>query len=204
MSAALPVLKNTAAVTLGAAAAGLGYAALIEPNAFVVREFTMPVLSPGSLSLRVLHLSDIHMRPNQRNKQAWLRDLASWEPDLVVNTGDNLSHPRAVPAVVQALGDLLSVPGVFVFGSNDYFAPGLKNPLKYITDPDHRTHGAALPWRDSNPRPLRPERSTLPSCATPRVKPRQRIAPGAEDAKRPSVTRHTPGKERSCRWRYAH
>ena len=148
MSAALPVLKNTAAVTLGAAAAGLGYAALIEPNAFVVREFTMPVLSPGSLSLRVLHLSDIHMRPNQRNKQAWLRDLASWEPDLVVNTGDNLSHPRAVPAVVQALGDLLSVPGVFVFGSNDYFAPGLKNPLKYITDPDHRTHGAALPWRD--------------------------------------------------------
>ena len=34
-----------------------------------------------------------------------------WEPDLVVNTGDNLAHPKAVPAVVQALGDLLSVPG---------------------------------------------------------------------------------------------
>jgi hypothetical protein len=32
-------------------------------------------------------------------------------------------------------------------------------------------------WRDSNPRPLRPERSALPSCATPRLKPRQRIAP---------------------------
>ena len=32
-------------------------------------------------------------------------------------------------------------------------------------------------WRDSNPRPLRPERSALPSCATPRLKPRQPIAP---------------------------
>ena len=84
----------------------------------------MPVLTPGSTPLRVLHLSDLHMRPTQRRKQAWLRELARWEPDLVVNTGDNLSHPKAVPAVVQALGDLLSVPGVFVFGSNDYFAPG--------------------------------------------------------------------------------
>jgi predicted MPP superfamily phosphohydrolase len=66
----------------------------------------------------------------------------------VVNTGDNLSHPRAVPAVVQALGDLLAVPGVFVFGSNDYFAPKLKNPAKYLTDRDHRMHGNPLPWQD--------------------------------------------------------
>ena len=65
----------------------------------------MPVLSPGSSPLRVLHISDIHMRPKQRRKQAWLRELARWEPDLVVNTGDNLAHPKAVPAVVQALGD---------------------------------------------------------------------------------------------------
>src|ERR1700761_4186660 len=38
-------------------------------------------------------------------------------------------------------------------------------------------------WRDSNPRPLRPERSALPSCATPRLKPRQRIAPTRRVAK---------------------
>ena len=48
---------------------------------------------PGSTPLRVLHLSDIHMRPTQRHKQAWLRELSRWEPDLVVNTGDNLSTP---------------------------------------------------------------------------------------------------------------
>lgn len=145
---AAPALRTTAVATAGCAALAVGYAGLIERNAFVVREVTMPVLSPGSTPLRVLHLSDIHMRPGQRRKQAWLRDLARWEPDLVVNTGDNLSHPKAVPAVVQSLGNLLSVPGLFVFGSNDYFAPTGKNPAKYLTDRDHRAHGEPLPWKD--------------------------------------------------------
>ena len=145
---AAPALKTAAATAAGCAALAVTYAGVIERNAFVVREVTMPVLTPGSTPLRVLHLSDLHMRPGQRRKQAWLRELAGWEPDLVVNTGDNLSHPKAVPAVVQALGELLSVPGLFVFGSNDYFAPTLKNPAKYLTDSDHRAHGNPLPWQD--------------------------------------------------------
>ncbi|SRX93190.1 hypothetical protein MSP7336_01426 [Mycobacterium shimoidei] len=140
--------KATGAATLGLSLTGIGYASIIERNAFVVREVTMPVLTPGSSPLRVLHISDIHMRPTQRRKQAWLRELAAWDPDLVVNTGDNLAHPKAVPAVVQTLGDLLSVPGVFVFGSNDYFGPRLKNPLNYVTNPAHRVHGKPLPWQD--------------------------------------------------------
>jgi predicted MPP superfamily phosphohydrolase len=142
------VFKSTAAVAAGSLVAGIGYASLIERNAFVVREVRMPVLAPGSTPLRVLHISDIHMLPRQRRKQAWLRELARLEPDLVVNTGDNLSHPKAVPSVVQSLGDLLSVPGVFVFGSNDYFAPQPKNPLHYITNPARRVHGEPLPWQD--------------------------------------------------------
>ena len=146
--AAAHALKTSAVVAAGSTLLTVGYASTIERNAFVVREVTMPVLTPGSTPLRVLHLSDIHMRPAQRHKQAWLRELARWEPDLVVNTGDNLSHQKAVPAVVQALGDLLSVPGVFVFGSNDYFAPKLKNPAKYLTDREHRIHGKPLPWQD--------------------------------------------------------
>ncbi|HEU4362234.1 MAG TPA: metallophosphoesterase [Mycobacterium sp.] len=138
----------TTATAVGSAALAIGYASIIERNAFVVRELTMPVLAPGSSPLRVLHLSDIHMRPQQRYKQAWLRELAHWQPDLVVNTGDNLAHPKAVPAVVQSLGDLLSVPGVFVFGSNDYFGPRLKNPASYLTNPTHRVPGTPLPWQD--------------------------------------------------------
>jgi uncharacterized protein len=142
------ILKNSAAVTAGALVAGIGYASLIERNAFVVRELTMPVLSPGSSPVKVLHISDIHMRPGQRRKQAWLRELAALKPDLVVNTGDNLAHAKAVPAVVQSLSELLSVPGVFVFGSNDYFGPRPKNPFNYVTNPGHRIHGEPLPWQD--------------------------------------------------------
>src|ERR1700685_425415 len=148
MPSAMPALKSTGAVALGSAVAGIGYASLIERNAFVLRELTMPVLDPGSSPLRVLHISDLHMRPGQRRKQAWLRALAGLEADLGVHTGDNLPHPRAVPAVVQSLGDLLSVPGVFVFGSNDYFGPRPKNPLNYLTTPGHRVHGQPLPWQD--------------------------------------------------------
>ncbi len=149
--AASPALRRSitaAAAAVGSATLAIGYGALIERNAFTLREATLPVLSPGSAPLRVLHISDLHMSPGQHRKQAWVRDLARLEPDLVVNTGDNLSHPKAVPAVVQALGDLLSVPGVFVFGSNDYFGPRPKNPAKYLTNPTHRVYGPPLPWQD--------------------------------------------------------
>lgn len=143
-----PVLRRAALGTVAAGAAGIGYASLIERNAFVLREATLPVLQPGSASLRVLHISDLHMTPGQRLKQAWVRELAKLEPDLVVNTGDNLAHQRAVPAVVQSLSELLSRPGVFVFGSNDYFAPVPKNPLKYFDKNHKRVHGTPLPWQD--------------------------------------------------------
>ncbi|EFQ83370.1 Ser/Thr phosphatase family protein [Aeromicrobium marinum DSM 15272] len=117
-------------------AGGLGvvaYGAIHEVRAFTLRRVNVPVLAPGSRPLRVLHLSDAHMRPNQRRKQEWLRGLAALEPDLVVNTGDNLSHLDALPSVLDAYGGLLDVPGVFVFGSNDYFSPVFKNPLAYLT-----------------------------------------------------------------------
>jgi uncharacterized protein len=149
--AAMSLSRAALHIAAGLAAAGAGalaYASLIERNAFVMREVTMPVLTPGSTPLRVLHLSDFHMRPSQGRKQAWLRELARWEPDLVINTGDNLAHPKAVPAVVQAMGDLLAVPGLFVFGSNDYFGPKPKNPANYLFNRSKRITGPPLPWQD--------------------------------------------------------
>lgn len=135
----------------GAASAGavtLAYAAGIERLRWTLRETTLPVLAPGSPDLRVLHVSDLHMTPGQRGKQRWVAELAELEPDLVVDTGDNLAHPRAVPAVVSALAPLLDRPGVFVFGSNDYFGPTPKNPLRYFAGPSKQSSGAPLPWRD--------------------------------------------------------
>ncbi|HEY5248330.1 MAG TPA: metallophosphoesterase [Dermatophilaceae bacterium] len=129
-----------------AGAGGLAYASLIERNAFTLRRFSVPVLPAGAAPLRVLHLSDIHLVPRQSRKIAWLRSLAALDPDLVINTGDNLADLEAVPAVLRALEPLLAVPGVFVLGSNDYFAPSLKNPTLYLTS------GYAT-WRASVPLP---------------------------------------------------
>ena len=138
---------------MGAGAAlgtGLAAYAVWESRAFTLRCATMPVLPAGARPLRVLHLSDIHMTPSQSRKQEWVRSLADLEPDLVVNTGDSLAHLEALPPVLDALGPLLDVPGVFVLGSNDYYAPTLRNPLKYLLPDDgaRNTHTAKLPWQD--------------------------------------------------------
>ncbi len=133
----------------GLGVAALGYAAGIEPRSWTLRRATIPVLPAGAPPLRILHLSDLHMTPRQRSKQRWVAGLADLEPDLVVNTGDNLAHPHAVPAVLRALQPLLTLPGVFVFGSNDYFAPQPKNPLRYLARSRRQcSHGDRLPWRD--------------------------------------------------------
>ena len=83
-------------------------------------------------------------------KRRWLASLADLEPDLVVNTGDNLAHPDSVAPLVEGFGRLLDVPGVFVFGSNDYFAPTLRNPLWYLFPDDGKrnTNTPKLPWQD--------------------------------------------------------
>jgi len=132
------------------AGAALTTYALAEARAYTLRRVTVPVLPPGSPNLRVLHLSDIHMTPGQTRKQEWLRGLAGLDPDLVVNTGDNLGHHASVPVVLDALGSLADRPGVFVFGSNDYFSPTLRNPLRYVLPDDGTRHttSAQLPWRD--------------------------------------------------------
>ena len=136
--------------TTAVGTATLAYAAGIERRHWTLRQATVPVLTPGSTPLRVLHISDLHMLPGQKSKQRWVAALDELDPDLVVNTGDNLAHMRAVPAVVRALGPLLARPGVFVFGSNDYYAPRPKNPVRYLlpSAKTKRIHGINLPWRD--------------------------------------------------------
>lgn len=127
----------------------LGYG-LAEARAYTLRRVDLPVLPPGQRPLRVLHVSDLHLVPTQQRKRAWIAGLAALEPDLVVDTGDNLAHPDAVPALLDALGPLLDVPGVFVLGSNDYFSPTMRNPFRYLLPDDgsRQTHSPQLPWRE--------------------------------------------------------
>lgn len=138
---------RAARVGAGLGVAGLAYG-WTEARMFTLRSALVPVLPPGTRPLRVLHLTDLHLAPYQHRKIAWIRSLAALEPDLVVDTGDNLAHRDAVPALLDAFGSLTARPGVFVLGSNDYFSPTPRNPFSYLL-PDNGTRNTSstqLPW----------------------------------------------------------
>ncbi len=130
-------------------AAAVAYASVIERNWFALRRFDVPVLPAGARPVRVLHISDAHLTPGRRRLISWVRALDELSPDLVVNTGDSIAHPRAVSYFLEALGPLLDRPGVFVYGSNDLYSPVPKNPARYLwrtSAGDHQRTVPDLPW----------------------------------------------------------
>lgn len=133
-----PLLKKVAGAVAATAALGAATAAyghFIELNNFQLRTESLPVLPPGSPDFRILHISDMHMIPGQQKKIDFMHSLAALEPDLVMNTGDNLSHVDGMGPLLEALDPLMDFPGVFVPGSNCYFAPVFKNPARYLWQP---------------------------------------------------------------------
>lgn len=133
---------HPALIALGAVGAAGAAAALwgigIERYLFTVREATATALSAGAAPLRILHISDAHMAPWQHRKQDWLASLAELNPDLIVNTGDNLGHEKGLDGIRRAFDSFAGIPGVFVHGSNDVTAPSPRNPLRYFLGPSKR------------------------------------------------------------------
>jgi len=120
------------------AAGAVTYGVVVERNLFTLRFEHLPVLPSGARPLTILHLSDLHMAPWQEDKQEWVASLATLEPDLVVDTGDNLGHENGLAGIRAAFDPFRGVPGVFVNGSNDHFGPQFKNPLTYLLGPSRR------------------------------------------------------------------
>lgn len=142
--------KSTAAMlgSLAAGAAGLAYARW-EAQSFRLRRVTTDVLPAGQPNMHILHLSDLHLVPGQAKKQAWVASLRDLRPDAVVVTGDFLSHADAVPHVLKTLDPMFDLPGAFVLGSNDYYAPRPLNPAQYLLGPSGlEPNRPMLPWGD--------------------------------------------------------
>jgi predicted MPP superfamily phosphohydrolase len=139
------------ALTATAGAGVIAYASVIERNWFALRRVEVPVLPEGAPSLRILHLSDVHLTPGRHRLMSWIRSLDALGPDLVVNTGDSIAHKDSVQPFLAALGPLLDRPGIFVYGSNDLYSPIPKNPLRYLYDTDELVnlrYTPDLPWTD--------------------------------------------------------
>jgi predicted MPP superfamily phosphohydrolase len=148
MLGSMGFLANSALAVGTTGVASLAYG-LAEAQAFKIRELNLALLPADSEPIRVLHISDLHITPAQTRKINWVKSLAKLEPDFVVGTGDFLAHQLAVPAVVEAMNELLDLPGAFVLGSNDYYAPTFKNPLMYFnTAREIHVKGSALPTAD--------------------------------------------------------
>ena len=116
---------------------------------YQLREVSVPILPHGARDIRILHFSDLHLTPRRDKEIADIKSWASLKPDLVISTGDFLAHRDAIETALNSLNELLNVPGLYVFGSNDYYAPRFKNPFTYLKrDDGTRKLGAKLPTEE--------------------------------------------------------
>ncbi|WP_425591822.1 metallophosphoesterase [Actinomyces procaprae] len=142
---------------LGALTVGvglLGYA-VIEARMPVLRRIDVPVLASGERPLTILHLADLHLTDRTEARVEWVRRLADTHPDVVVNTGDNLSFASGLEPLARALEPFLHLPGAFVMGDHDYRSTVFKLPTRYLRrdprsgdDPEQEAAVEELPWRE--------------------------------------------------------
>lgn len=106
----------------------------IERTHPTVRRYLVTTNRPASApTVRVLHLSDLHLFAGQEWLVEWVRALADEDFDLVISTGDNFGASDALPLLMRAYEPLLKYPGAFVLGSNDYYSPRSKPWLAYLS-----------------------------------------------------------------------
>ncbi|MCU0263558.1 MAG: metallophosphoesterase [Candidatus Nanopelagicales bacterium] len=140
-------MPSASRASLGAAASLLALGAattaysLWEARQYTLRRTEVRVRRPahvtgdGPVPLRILHLSDLHLSPRDSDRVAWVRALGELDVDLTVVTGDFIGDLRGPELALEALAPLLDRPGLFVRGSNDYYAPERANPIKYLSGP---------------------------------------------------------------------
>jgi len=115
------------------------------PMSYKVRKSTLPLLPKGCGDIRILHFSDLHLTPKRKRLAIDIKSWVDLKPDLVISTGDFIAHKDGIKPLISALGELLDTPGLFVFGSNDYYAPRFKNPFSYLLpDKGERKLGTKL------------------------------------------------------------
>jgi predicted MPP superfamily phosphohydrolase len=126
------VLLAGGGVSAAAAAACVGWG-VVEAHRYWIRTHRLAVLPPDAKPLRILQVSDLHLRMSSTRLAAFLSGLSEDTYDLVLATGDLLGEPAAVERCARLLGGLQGRLGrYYVLGSSDYYAPRFKNYLDYF------------------------------------------------------------------------
>jgi hypothetical protein len=102
----------------------LGDAVYREPRAFQVEEVSLPLAKvPPGRELRIVHISDLHIRNFHGYYKEVANAIASLSPELILLTGDYLERNRSIRNVQKFLKMLKAPQGIFaVQGNWEYWA----------------------------------------------------------------------------------
>lgn len=117
--------------------AALGLAPVVygifEARRYRLKTYRIPVLPPGAEPVRILQLSDFHLRLANRKMIRFLESLHGRSFDMVFATGDLLGEPGATDECLRLLNAMIGTNArCFVFGASDYYAPIFKNYFDYF------------------------------------------------------------------------
>ncbi len=107
----------------GAAIAIAVLYAFLEPFRFVIREIELefPGLPQEFDGLKILHLSDTHIRQMGRLERTWAKTIAKRPADLCVWTGDLVRFVKSVPLVFELLPSIKTARPVYaVLGNSEH------------------------------------------------------------------------------------
>jgi predicted MPP superfamily phosphohydrolase len=115
------------------------YGLWVEPNWMDVSIHDMRADKAGD-RIRVVQLSDLHIRDFGRRESEVTNRVKALEPDLVILSGDVIDRQDRLPTLHSFLAALGGVPTVAVLGNWEYWAdidlPALRD--------EYRHHGIAL------------------------------------------------------------
>jgi len=94
------------------------YGYFVEPYWLEVTRVRLTSGKLRTVSLRIVHISDLHCDRKVRNEPRLPEIINPLEPDLIVFTGDALNTPEALPVFRDTLGKLQAGIGKFAVRGN--------------------------------------------------------------------------------------
>ena len=117
-------------------AAGLGaWAMFVAPYRYrlVRRTIALPGAPNGAQGVTLLHISDLHLRRDEKKKLKFLESLAAHPVDFVFATGDLIEDDGGQEDCIAVLRRLRGRYGTFaVLGSHDYNKHRLRDVLRHM------------------------------------------------------------------------